>query len=88
MRKFLNPKKEEIRSKTKESTQKSRLAWFGRIMSIITSDRPKEELWEDLEEILISADSIINSLALKGFTKIKNEYRIIIKILFFIDFNQ
>jgi len=56
MRKFLNPKKEEIRSKTKESTQKSRLAWFGRIMSIITSDRPKEELWEDLEEILISAD--------------------------------
>jgi len=53
---FLNLKKKEVRSKTRESTKKSRLAWFGRIMSIVASGKPQEIIWEDLEEVLISAD--------------------------------
>ena len=56
MLKFLNRKKEEVYSKTREATQKSRLAWLGPIMSIVRSGRPQEILWEDLEELLISAD--------------------------------
>ncbi|MBD48520.1 MAG: signal recognition particle-docking protein FtsY [Dehalococcoidia bacterium] len=53
---FLNRNKQEVRSKTREGTQKSRLAWLGPIMRIVRSGRPQEILWEDLEEVLISAD--------------------------------
>lgn len=46
----------EIKAKTEMAVQKSRRTWFGRIMGILNSSSIDESLWEQLEEILVSAD--------------------------------
>ena len=48
--------REKNKEKTQEGVQKSRATWFGRIMDVLRSRRLDDEVWEELEEILISAD--------------------------------
>lgn len=46
----------ESGAKTREATLKTRHAWFGRITSMFRGQPVDEELWESLEEALISSD--------------------------------
>ena len=65
MLKFFRQSKEETKAKTEEAVQKSRRTWFGRIMGILHSSSVDESLWEQLEEVLISADvGVETSLAM------------------------
>jgi fused signal recognition particle receptor len=44
------------REKTQEGVRKSRETWFGRLVGLFRSPRLDDSLWEELEEVLISAD--------------------------------
>lgn len=44
------------KEKIEEGVRKSRDAWFGKIARLFQSARPDDKLWEELEELLISAD--------------------------------
>ena len=58
---------EEAREKTRSGAKRSRETWFGRIRGVLQSPRLGEEVWDDLEEILVSADvGVETSLALIG----------------------
>ena len=46
----------ENSKQTTEAVQPSRQRWFGRILGLLRSSRLDEEVWEELEEILISSD--------------------------------
>ena len=48
--------KEDNRSKTRAGTQRSRESWFGRIMGVLRSRGLDDGVWDELEEILVSAD--------------------------------
>lgn len=50
-----------IFKKTKESLERTREAWLGKITSVL--DRPEfdDSLWDDLEEVLIAADVGVNA---------------------------
>ena len=56
MLRFFRRSNEQTREKTEAAVQKSRGAWFGRIMGILRSSDLDESLWERLEEVLISGD--------------------------------
>ena len=44
------------REKTTEAVEKTRTTWFGRVASLFQGTRLDDELWDQLEELLISAD--------------------------------
>ena len=48
--------RDENSKQTSEAVQPSRQLWFGRILGLLRSSRLDEEVWEELEEILISSD--------------------------------
>ena len=48
--------REKNREKTREGVRRSRETWFGRILSVLSAPRVDDDVWEELEEILISAD--------------------------------
>ena len=48
--------RDENSKQTSEAVQPSRQRWFGRILGLLRSSRLDEEVWEELEEILISSD--------------------------------
>ncbi len=67
MLRFFRRSDEQTREKTEAAVQKSRGAWFGRIMGILRSSDLDESLWERLEEILISGDvGVDTSFAIIG----------------------
>lgn len=47
---------EEAAERTEEALQRTRRSWFGNITSLFDRSRIDEELWEELEELLICAD--------------------------------
>ncbi|PKB64834.1 MAG: signal recognition particle-docking protein FtsY [SAR202 cluster bacterium Io17-Chloro-G2] len=47
---------EENQRQTREGVKRSQERWFGRIMGLLQSSRLDDALWDELEEILISAD--------------------------------
>ena len=56
--------------KTLQAVQKSRQTWFGRLRSLLTGPQLDEAVWDELEEVLISADvGVDTSLALVGKLK-------------------
>ncbi len=55
LRLFKRNRQDEIKH-TQDAVKASRERWFGRIMGILRSSRLDESVWEELEEILISAD--------------------------------
>ena len=48
--------KEENQRQTREGVKRSQERWFGRIMGLLQSSRLDDAVWDELEEILISAD--------------------------------
>jgi len=48
--------RDENSKQTSDAVQPSRQRWFGRILDLLRSSRLDEEVWEELEEILISSD--------------------------------
>ena len=58
--------------KTRQAVEKSRQTWFGRLRSLLSSSRLDDAVWDELEEVLISADvGVDTSLAL--VEKLKRE---------------
>ena len=48
--------KEENQKQTREGVKRSQARWFGRILGLLRSSRLDDATWDELEEILISAD--------------------------------
>lgn len=48
--------REENKKHTEEAVKPSRERWFGRVLGLLRSSRLDDSVWEELEEILISAD--------------------------------
>ena len=48
--------KEENQRQTREGVKRSQERWFGRIMGLLQSSQLDDAVWDELEEILISAD--------------------------------
>ncbi len=53
MLRFLRPRDKE---KTAHAVEKTRNAWFGRVASLLRGSQIDQSLWDNLEELLISAD--------------------------------
>jgi fused signal recognition particle receptor len=53
----------DLRHKTEQGVRKSRKTWFGRIADIFRRDAFSDEVWDELEELLISADVGIETAA-------------------------
>ena len=53
---LLRRNRQKVKEKTQEGVRKSRESWFGRVRNILSGPRIDEEVWEQLEEVLISAD--------------------------------
>ena len=62
---FFQRNRESNQEKTSEGVRRSRERWFGRIFDVLRSSNLDETVWEELEEILISADvGVETSLAI------------------------
>ncbi len=48
---------EEIEEQTERALQRTKRSWFGHITGLFDRGRVDEELWEELEELLIGADA-------------------------------
>jgi len=48
--------KEENQRQTREGVKRSQERWFGRILGLLQSSQLDDAVWDELEEILISAD--------------------------------
>ncbi len=53
---FFQRNREANEKRTTEGVKRSRERWFGRILNVLRSSNLDEGVWEELEEILISAD--------------------------------
>ncbi len=53
---FFQRNREGNKEKTDEGVKRSRERWFGRIFDVLRSSNLDETTWDELEEILISAD--------------------------------
>ncbi len=58
---FFQRNRESNKQKTDEGVKRSRERWFGRILDVLRSSNLDETVWEELEEILISADVGVDS---------------------------
>lgn len=47
--------------KTEEAVQRSKRGWFSRVTGVLRSPKIDQEFWDDLEELLISADVGVNT---------------------------
>ena len=67
MLRFLRRDPDETKERTQQGVRKSRDTWFGKIMGVLRSSQLDDSVWEELEEVLISADvGVETSLDLVG----------------------
>ncbi len=67
MLRFLRRDPNETKERTQQGVRKSRDTWFGKIMGVLRSSQLDDSVWEELEEVLISADvGVETSLNLVG----------------------
>ena len=64
----------DSQAKTRDAAQKTRRAWFGRITSMFRGQPLDEELWEGLEEALISSDIGVTT-AMEFLENVREEAR-------------
>ena len=64
----------ENRKQMDEGVRRSRSRWFGRVLNLLRSSNLDDELWEELEEILISADVGVES-SLRIVEELKSRVR-------------
>ena len=53
---LLKRNRQKNREKTQEGVQRSREGWLGRIMEVLRTSGVDDSMWDELEEILITAD--------------------------------
>ena len=53
---LLKRNRQKNREKTQEGVQRSREGWLGRIMEVLRTPSVDDSMWDELEEILITAD--------------------------------
>ena len=69
-----NPEKN--RERTQEGVRRSRESWFGRIRAVLLAPQLDDRVWDELEEILISADmGVDTTFALIGRLKAQAQER-------------
>ena len=56
LRRFLRRDKEKEKEKTEQAVRKTRQTWFGRMTTLFQRSNIDDELWDELEDLLISAD--------------------------------
>ena len=49
-------REEHEKEKTEQAVKRSRQTWFGRVSGLFQRSSLDDEIWDELEEILISAD--------------------------------
>ena len=64
----------ESQARTREAARKTRRAWFGRVTSMFRGQPLDEELWESLEEALISSDIGV-STAMELLERVREDAR-------------
>ena len=62
------------KEKAKRAAEKTRAAWFGRMASLFRGSHLDEDLWEQVEEILISADVGVDA-SLRMVERLKQRVR-------------
>ena len=58
---LLRKNRQKVKQNTREGVKRSRESWFGRILGVLRSPKLDDGVWEQLEEILISADMGVNT---------------------------
>ena len=53
---LLKRNRQKNREKTREGVQRSREGWLGRVMEVLRTPSVDDSMWDELEEILITAD--------------------------------
>ena len=71
---FLKKNNDQNKQYTEAGVKRSRDRWFGRVLDILRSSKLDDTLWEQLEEILISAD-----VGVDASLRIIEELRAIVK---------
>lgn len=71
---FFQRNREANREKTDEGVKRSRERWFGRILDVLRTSNLDEAVWEELEEILISADVGVDA-SLQIIAELKTQVR-------------
>ena len=64
----------KTRQRTDDGVRRSRETWFGRIVALVKSQRLDDAFWDELEEILISADMGVDT-SLKLIERLKARAR-------------
>ena len=65
---------QEERERTEEALQRTKRTWFGRLARTFERSQIDEELWEELEEILIGADTGVET-ALRILDRVRDRVR-------------
>ena len=71
---ILRRNRQENKKKTRDAVRRSRDTWFGRIAGVLSAHRLDDAVWDDLEEVLISADLGVE-FALRIIERLKAEAR-------------
>jgi fused signal recognition particle receptor len=66
--------REENKKQTEEGVKRSRERWFGRVLGLLRSSRLDDSVWDELEEILISADVGVDT-SLKIIEEFKSQVK-------------
>ena len=64
----------ENKRQTEEGVKRSRERWFGKIFGLLRTSQLNDDLWEEIEEILISADVGVET-SLEVIKRLKSEVR-------------
>ncbi len=73
LRLFRRNRQEEIKA-TQQAVKPSRDRWFGRIANLLRSSRLDDSVWDEIEEILISADVGVDT-SLRLIERLKQQVR-------------
>ena len=69
---LLKRNREQLKEKTREGVRRSRETWFGRLSGLLRAPRLDDAVWDELEEILISADLGVDT-SLKLIQRLKTQ---------------
>ena len=72
MLRLLKGNSSKVKEKTQQGVRRSRETWFGRIIDVLRSPQLDDGVWDDLEEILISADIGVDT-SLKLIERLKSQ---------------
>jgi fused signal recognition particle receptor len=71
---LLKRNRQKNKEKTQEGVKRSREGWLGRIMEVLRAPGADDAMWDDLEEVLISADMGVDT-SLSMIERLKTQAR-------------